>query len=41
LLPGALWDHLPFHNNQLRPWAGFFCLAAAALVVNLAYRGPW
>ncbi|MEU9125967.1 DoxX family protein [Streptomyces sp. NPDC048506] len=38
---GALCAHLRVHDYQLGPWAVFFCLPAAALVVNLAYHGSW
>ncbi|BDM70181.1 membrane protein [Streptomyces nigrescens] len=38
---GALCTHLRVRDYQLAPWAVFFCLPAAALVVNLAYHGSW
>jgi hypothetical protein len=36
---GALGAHLRVHDHQLGAWAVFFCLAVAALAVNLAYHG--
>ena len=36
---GAFGAHLRARNYQLGPWAVFFSLAVAALVVNLAYHG--
>ncbi|MFI9256074.1 DoxX family protein [Streptomyces sp. NPDC053069] len=38
---GALCVHLRVRDYRLAPWAAFFCLPAAALVVNLAYHGSW
>lgn len=35
----ALGAHLRVRDRHLGPWAVFFCLAAAALAVNLAYHG--
>ncbi|MGP3947873.1 DoxX family protein [Streptomyces sp. 7N604] len=37
---GAFCAHLLARDRQLGPWAVFFCLAVAALAVNLAYHGP-
>lgn len=38
---GAFGAHLRVRDYQLGPWAVFCSLALAALVVNLAYHGPW
>jgi hypothetical protein len=38
---GAFGAHLRARDTQLGPWAFFFTLAVAALVVNLSYRAPW
>ncbi|GGR87205.1 hypothetical protein GCM10010252_27440 [Streptomyces aureoverticillatus] len=38
---GAFCAHVRVQDRQLGPWAVFFCLAAAALAVNLAYHGSW
>lgn len=37
----ALAAHLRVHDRHLGPWAMFFSLTAAALAVNLGYRGLW
>lgn len=36
---GALVAHVRVRDRHLGLWALFFCLAAAALAVNLAYHG--
>lgn len=37
----ALGAHLRVHDRGFGPWALFFSLAVAALVVNVTYHGPW
>ncbi|MGP3991459.1 DoxX family protein [Streptomyces sp. 3N207] len=38
---GAFCAHVRVHDRQLGPWAVFFCLAVAALALNLAHHGSW
>lgn len=38
---GAFVAHLRARNWDLRNWAGFFLLAVAALIVNLAHHQSW
>ncbi|MFI8852477.1 DoxX family protein [Streptomyces sp. 891-h] len=38
---GACCAHVRVHDRQLGPWAVYFCLAVAALVLNLAHYGSW
>ncbi|MBO8186123.1 DoxX family protein [Streptomyces spirodelae] len=38
---GAYGAHARVRDRQLGPWAVFFCLAVAALALNLAHHGYW